>query len=313
MPELTDVRTDVLRELQDMKQELAFLKKKEQRNLSQIELLKYKLHSYESAKDVLDPIDFKYRNLFENSPVAILRTDAKTGEILFANPMVWKILGTEPRKGASTLNFYANPEDRANLLKDLIQNGKVKDREIRLRKASGETIWASFSAVYYKKENIIEGVMMDISKIKDSLVELQKVNYELDNFVYHASHDLRSPLRSIMGLINLLRLEKTSAGRENCLEMIEGSIKRLDSLVIDLLQISKGSRSNSPQEDISFVTEIDNSITNFYHEENSRSIRIITKIYQPVNFISDLIRVRIILDKFQMPLNTEIQVGSNRI
>ncbi len=296
MPELTDVQTNVLRELQDLKQELAFLKKKEHRNISQIELLKYKLHGYESAKDVLDPIDFKYRNLFENSLIAILRTDAKTGEILFANPMVWKILGAEPRKGTSTLKFYANPEDRANLLKDLIQNGKVKDREIRLRKASGEIFWASYSAVYYKKENIIEGVMMDISKIKDSLVELQKVNYELDNFVYHASHDLRSPLRSIMGLINLLRLEKTSDGRENCLEMIEGSIKRLDSLVIDLLQISKGSRSNSPQEDISFVTEVDNSITNFYHEENSRSIRIITKIYQPVNFISDLIRVRIILD-----------------
>ena len=142
----------------------------------------------------------------------MFRTNARTGEILYANQMVWKILDSDPQEGMSTLNFYANPEDRANFLKDLMKNGKVENREIQVKKANGEIAWASFSATYYPEENIIEGVMMDISKIKDSMVELQKVNYELDNFVYHASHDLRSPLRSIMGLLNLLRLEKTSEG-----------------------------------------------------------------------------------------------------
>ena len=246
------------------------------------------------ADEALNQSELKYRNLFENSLVAIFRTNARNGEILYANPMVWKILNCEPQEGASTLNFYANPEDRANLLKDLKENGKVEDREIQIKKANGKVTWASFSAIYYPDENTIEGVMMDISEIKDSLVELQKVNYELDNFVYQASHDLRSPLRSIMGLINLMRLETTRAGRENCLQMIEGSIKRLDSLVIDLLQISKGNRANNPVEPISFVTEVNNSITNFYHVKDSKDIRIITKIYQPTDFTSDLTRVRII-------------------
>ena len=296
MHELTNVQNDVLKEFHDLKRELAILKEKDRRNISQIELLKQKLQNFESAKEALGQSQLKYRNLFENSLIAMIRTNARTGEILYANPMVWEILGTDPRKGISILNFYANPEDRANFLQDLMENGKVEDREVQLRKANGDTIWTSFSAVYYKEENIIEGVMMDISKIKDSLVALQKVNYELDNFVYHASHDLRSPLRSIMGLINLLRLEKTAAGRETCLEMIEGSIKRLDNLVIDLLQISKGSRANNPIEEISFVTEVNNSITNFYHVEDSNDIRIITKIYQPVDFTSDLTRVRIILN-----------------
>jgi PAS domain S-box-containing protein len=296
MHELTNVQNDVLKEFHDLKRELAILKEKDRRNISRIELLKHKLQNFESAKEALGQSQLKYRNLFENSLIAMIRTNARTGEILYANPMVWEILGTDPRKGKSILNFYANPEDRANFLQDLMENGKVEDREVQLRKANGDTIWTSFSAVYYKEENIIEGVMMDISKIKDSLVALQKVNYELDNFVYHASHDLRSPLRSIMGLINLLRLEKTAAGRETCLEMIEGSIKRLDNLVIDLLQISKGSRANNPIEEISFVTEVNNSITNFYHVEDSNDIRIITKIYQPVDFTSDLTRVRIILN-----------------
>ncbi len=296
MHELSSIQTDITKEVQDLKQELTFLREKDRRNLSKIDSLTRKLRSFESAQEAHHQSELKYRNLIENSFIAMLRTNARTGEILYANPRVWEILGTDSRQGISILNFYANAEDRANFLKDLKENGKVRDREIQIKKADGEIIWTSNSAVYYPNENIIEGVLIDISKIKDSLEQLQKVNYELENFVYHASHDLRSPLRSIMGLINLLRLEKTAAGRENCLEMIEGSIKRLDNLVIDLLHISKGSRAKNPIEEISLLTEVNNSMTNFYHVENSEDIRIITKIYQPVDFISDLTRVRIILN-----------------
>jgi len=296
MHELSTVQTDIKREVQDLKQELAFFREKDSRNQSKIDLLTRKLRSFESAPEVLSQSELPYRNLFEHSLIAMIRTNAQTGEILYANSKVWEMLGTDPKPGISILKFYANAEDRANFLRDLKEQGKVNDREIKIKKADGEIIWISSSAVYYPKENIIEGVMMNISKIKDSLVELQKANYELENFVYHASHDLRSPLRSIMGLINLLRLEKTAAGKENCLEMIEGSIKRLDNLVIDLLQISKGSRANNPLEEISLVTEVNNSITNFYHVEDSEDIRFITKIYQPVDFTSDLTLVRIILN-----------------
>ena len=248
------------------------------------------------TKEALGQTELKYRNLFENSLIAMFRTKARTGEIIDANPKFWEILRMEPQANVTTLNFYVNPEDRANLMKSLKQHRKIEDREIQLKRGNGETFWASFSAVYYEEEEVIESVLLDITKIKESFMDLQKLNYELDNFVYHASHDLRSPLRSIMGLLNLLRLEESKAGRENCIEMIEGSIKRLDNLVIDLLQISRNSRVNNPLVEIDFGTEINNSITNFYHVEDSEDVKIITKVYQPVTFASDLTRVRIILN-----------------
>lgn len=294
MPNLTNVKTDLLKELQELKRELSLLKKKDHRNSLQIENLKRELKSFQKQNENGEAV--KYHTLFENSPIAIFRTHAHTGQILYANPMVWQILECEPHDGTNALNFYANPEDRANFLKDLMANGRVEDREIQVKKATGETIWAAFSAVYYPEQNTVEGVMLDISRVKDSIMELQKANYELDNFVYHASHDLRAPLRSIMGLINLLRLEKTASGKEHCLEMIEGSIKRLDNLVIDLLQISRGSRTSNAVEDICLATEINNSITNFYHIEDSHDIRIMTRISQPVTFVSDLTRIRIVLN-----------------
>lgn len=248
------------------------------------------------TSEALGQTERKYRNLFENSLIGMFRTYAPTGEILDANAKFWQIVGSKPQSNASTLEFYVNPEDRANVLESLRQHRKLEDKEIQLKKPNGDTFWASFSAVYYKEEEIIECVLIDITAIKESFMDLQKLNYELDNFVYHASHDLRSPLRSIMGLLNLLRLEDTEAGRENCLEMIEGSIKRLDNLVIDLLEISRNSRVSNPLVEVVFVTEVNNSITNFYHVEDSEDVKIITKIFQPEAFMSDLTRVRIVLN-----------------
>jgi len=294
MPNLTKTETDLLKELQELKSKVSSLQEKDRHNVVQINNLKHQLESYQQDPDKSRTV--KYQTLFENSPVAIFRTDARTGMILYANPMVWKILECQPDDITNALNFYSNPEDRANLIQELMEYGKVVDREVQVKKATGDTIWVTISALYYPEEDSIEGVMMDISRIKESVLELQNANYELDNFVYHASHDLRAPLRSIMGLINVMRLEKTASGKEHCLEMIEGSIKRLDNLVIDLLQISRGNRASNTMDDICLASEVNNSITNFAHVEDSEDIRIITRIFQPVRFVSDLTRIRIVLN-----------------
>ena len=156
--------------------------------------------------------------------------------------------------------------------------------------------WVTFSGVLYREEKFIEAVIKDITETKENLLELQKVNFELDNFVYHASHDLRSPLRSILGLVNLLRMEETTKDQQNCIELIEGSIKRMDKLVVDLLSISRNNRVNDPQTHLSFVTEINNSITNFYHASKNSNLNIVVQVFQAVPFVSDLTRIRIILN-----------------
>ena len=72
--------------------------------------------------------------------------------------------------------------------------------------------------------------------------QLKRTNVDLDNFVYTASHDLRSPVTTIKGLLDLLTSSLTEQLDENTrklLGMLEVSVVKLMSVINDLTEIAK--------------------------------------------------------------------------
>lgn len=73
--------------------------------------------------------------------------------------------------------------------------------------------------------------------------ELKKTNAELDRFVYSVSHDLRSPLLSIHGIIDILKQKETLSDEGNqLLQLIINSIDRLDNSIVEILDYSRNAR-----------------------------------------------------------------------
>jgi len=250
-----------------------------------------------SVTDALSRSEEKYRNLFQNSLVAMFRCEAETGRVIEANDKFWHLLGVDESSDYPLgFDMFIHEREKRKLFDGLEKNGFVDNVELQVKTAEGGAIWVSYSAVIYPEDGIIECILKDISQTKENLLELQKVNFELDSFVYHASHDLRSPLRSILGLIDLYRLESENKVREECIEKIEGSVKRLDDLVMELLSISRNDRVNDQHVDINFMVEINHSISSYYNATNTKGLEIVTKVIQRVPFKSDLTRVRIILN-----------------
>ncbi|QCR25141.1 histidine kinase [Pontibacter sp. SGAir0037] len=72
--------------------------------------------------------------------------------------------------------------------------------------------------------------------------ELIRINNDLDNFVYTASHDLKSPIANMEGLITLLHdilKGKLEAEDEQILGMVGNSINKLKQTISDLAEITK--------------------------------------------------------------------------
>ena len=74
-------------------------------------------------------------------------------------------------------------------------------------------------------------------------IELIKINNDLDNFIYTASHDLRAPVANIEGLVTSLKSNLPSEiideETEMILELIDKSIIRFKNTILDLTEITK--------------------------------------------------------------------------
>jgi signal transduction histidine kinase len=74
--------------------------------------------------------------------------------------------------------------------------------------------------------------------------ELSKINRELDSFVYSVSHNLRSPLRSILGLLDLATSENDIEQIREYHQMMHKSIDKLDGTLQDILDYSRNARQD---------------------------------------------------------------------
>ena len=73
--------------------------------------------------------------------------------------------------------------------------------------------------------------------------QLTKINNELDRFIYSVSHDIRAPLSSVTGLVNLYKKESKIENRDNYVDHIEHSIARLIRYTSDIEDFVRNSRT----------------------------------------------------------------------
>ncbi len=81
-------------------------------------------------------------------------------------------------------------------------------------------------------------------RVNERTRELTKVNKDLDNFVYTASHDLKAPINNIEGLVTALHETLADKGLalaevSPLLEMINNAVARFKNTLLDLTEVAK--------------------------------------------------------------------------
>ncbi|MDQ3395358.1 MAG: PAS domain-containing protein, partial [Bacteroidota bacterium] len=111
-----------------------------------------------------------------------------------------------------------------------------------------------------KLEDMVKDRTRQLLKINKELKsknkELLVINSDLDNFIYTASHDLKSPISNMEGLINLLTSEmkgKLNTTEAEIMKMISISINKFKKTIQDLTEITKVQKEvNEKLEVVSF-------------------------------------------------------------
>ncbi len=122
---------------------------------------------------------------------------------------------------------------------------------------------------------------------------LKKANLEMDKFVYSVSHDIRSPLFSIQGIINLMRADPN--GSEEYVNLIEKSVKRLNSFTGDILTYSKNSRTDLHFSVVVVDQIIDKALESMKYLVEENEIKITTHYKLKEDFCTDEWRFEVII------------------
>lgn len=265
---------------------------------------------FKQLQEALKESEFQYRSLFEMATDSILLTSGY--EIVANNPKVTEIFKLQQFSliGVSIqdISISDNSPQSVKILDDFINNSAHGD-ELKLewdfKGEEGNTIHTelTISHIEINGKDRFMLFIHDISErkknekaIKAQNKELKKTNQELDNFVYRVSHDLRSPISSVLGLIEVMRQEKDELELNKYFDFQEETMKRLDSFIADILDYSKNTRVSFQSEEIDIKKTIETIFSQNQFSEKTEDLEVSIKIDQKTPFLNDRLRIQIILN-----------------
>ncbi len=203
------------------------------------------------------------------------------------------------------IRFY-HPDHQATIkraIKHLIAQGENFNLELKVVTQKGREVWVrtqgqreashgNFIRIYGVIQDITERKLAE-ERVLQSNEKLLKINRELDRFVYSASHDLRAPLTSIIGLINLSKMEEVPTVIREYLGLMKKSADKLDNFIQDLTNFSRNARTEIKHERIDFQEMVDTIFEQHKFMDEDKQVELKSTIDQEVDFYSDGNRLQV--------------------
>jgi PAS domain S-box-containing protein len=232
----------------------------------------------------------EYLSLFNNSFIGIFKFSLRDYSCLMVNKRAVQIFGKE-RENLRLPDVFQSPDEFSEFIGQLERNRQVEGFEFLL--AGDPEMYGSISCKLFPVGGFIEGIITDVTEKRKQIVELEKLNAELDNFLYHASHDIRSPLATILGLANLIKADQSLENIHSYTDRIEGRVRHLDSLLKDLSSVAFNNSQPVTIEEINPEKLIRELMKSFLLEHPE--VKATVQIHPHEIFYSDLTRVGVIL------------------
>ncbi len=212
----------------------------------------------------------RYRSIFENAIEGIYQADPQR-HIEHANPELARMFGyPSGREMVRVLHrqrgdFFAHQEQKKIFLQRLREQGDVQGFEYEAVRADGSSLWVSERARLIRSpEGVpqrIEGMVVDITgqrereKAEAKQKEAELASQAKSEFLAHISHEMRTPLHVISGVVDLMGRSRVPPEQQKYMAMLRTSVDLVSGLIEDLLEYSRIESGKIALENIAFSLE----------------------------------------------------------
>jgi PAS domain S-box-containing protein len=262
------------------------------------------------AQKQLKKSEKKYRYLFDNNPMPMWIIDLVTFKFLAVNKIAVAHYGYSREEFLSMTALDIRPnDDKNNFIKysddsEINKSNYNRGKWNHIRKDGSvfpveiiahDIIYEGSPARLILSNDITDRTKAEINLEKRNR-ELLKTNSELDKFVYSVSHDLRSPLTSILGLLSFIETESHEPDTISHAEMIRSSVNRLDDFIKNILNYSRNNRTGLEIEQIPIHKTIADIINSLQSTRDATGIHYKIEITEKQPFYTDRLRFNTILE-----------------
>jgi len=270
-------------------------------------------NQFQKSLQASDKTNLELISFFEKIEHVYFSVDMLKPCINYISPACEKVYGYSSETFYQNNNLWVEvirPEDM-EIVKNtfaILRKGQTFNPQYRIKHGDNSIRWLETKLTpTINDEGLItklDGITIDITQrklteeaLKTNNEELKKSNYELDAFVYSVSHDLRAPLTSVLGILEITKEETGNRFVLDHLDLIKESIHKLDDFIKDIMENSNNSNLDVKSERINFkemlaqIVDTSNSKIGL-----NKAVKIKIDINDKNTFYSDKFRINTLLN-----------------
>ncbi|MDK2821816.1 MAG: two-component system, sporulation sensor kinase [Clostridia bacterium] len=155
------------------------------------------------------------------------------------------------------LNLYVNPEDRAKAVQLLLEQGGMRNLEVKIRSKSGEELigLVSGEVIELNGEQCMLISFNDITErkqLEQEMVRLDRLNL-IGEMAAGIAHEIRNPMTSVRGFVQMLKGKDECTNYRGYFDLIIEEVDRVNAIVTEYLSLAKNKPIKTEVQNLNFI------------------------------------------------------------